>query len=798
MEDYNVPGALIKENGLDNESPSCTLKSFEQIDRTGVNMFQNNSPSAQNNPSMENMSAFETSENLSKLNQTQYYRNFGSNGLVKNNLFEATDTEISKNYVVSEPLLGGFALLRVVQLLNFDIYYLGLSRKVTTKKGLNDNFVDPELAKTITTTITRVQTVDSFDTPEYTVRGSQVNLSDPKEYYETFLDELASYNPLQKYINKYSLLNGFCRLLKICLSLFAIIIGIDKTISNIILCFTSNIESKGGDAQEQANSSMGLSVLILVNISSIYILFSTVFNGHLLWNLLSQRLFLVSEKFQCKTMLILLIFVYLEYVVSIAFVNNLYEWDFTSNNIQSGSYSVFANLRIFLTEQDEEHYYIDILLTIIQFARGIIRISPYITINYAIICLKEHIKTIRNQHLLTDSLKKKQKLRLVVSNRNKKIQDGKNGKDVRKKRVNFVTNLNGQAATSTVASLSGDEDARRSTLTPNSNDDDIIKHFNQEHNLRERESLDSIYLIKVRDRNIHSSGNISTISSRNSFESSHQQNPLDRSNKLNANGGYLIDDLNNKSNCLRNTNYMNVDLIKEYKQFNHNNKLLSRYKRGEEHSNIYLKKIKDFDELESYITNLYIFTGRLNRVMSRQGLTVFFIVHNLVITVSLIVPEAVRGGIIMAYIIRFLVILIGIMPFVIGESLNEQLEQLSKQIDRIIIQQQFIYTRRDNLVRIRELIHDIRVNCGGMLDFNMETGIKYLVVAFASAFFIEQERKYSVKRIRLVFLNIKHTTTRTNSSCWTRENRISHSNQFSRKAFNSFELIAVSRLITAN
>lgn len=724
MEDNRTSGKIIRQSGIDNDMSCTNPKPTEQIDTAGDNLQNRKSSLACNNSTIENLSALTTENLFPKLNQTKYYRNFGSNGLIKNSRFDIQ----SNDYVTNEPLLGGFALLRVVQLLNFDIYYLGLSRNSSTKSSTN-NLADPELATPRITSVVSLK-------PESTIR-TQVN-SNSQIYYRTLLDELADYNPIQKYINKYSILDCFCRLLKICLSLFAIIIGIDKTISNIILCLSSNIEIKGGGAQEQANSSMGLSVLILVNISSIYILFSTVFNGHILWNLLNQRLFLVSKQFQCKTMLILLIFVYLEYIVRIAFVSNLYEWDFTSNNIQSGNYSVFANLRIFLTEQDEEHYYIDIILTIIQFARGIIRISPYITINYAIICLKEHVRTIRNQHLLTDSLKKKQKLRLVVSNRSKKNQDGKNG--VRKKKVIFATNLNAQ--TTTV-----DENGRRLTLTPSSNDEDILKHFNQEHeSMREIGSIESIYQSKVRDTSVHSIGNISTISSRNSFELG-QQNTFYRSDNKFANGRYHIDDLNQFDKANNGRNISSSYDTKENKQSNNLDMLSNRT--GEK-QNIYLKKISDFDELESYITNLYIFTGRLNRVMSRQGLTVFFIVHNLVITVSLIVPEAVRGGIAMAYITRFLLILIGIMPFVIGESLNEQLEQLSKQIDRIIIQQQFIYTRRDNLVRIRELIHDIRVNCGGMLNFNMKTGIKYLVVAFASAFFIEQERKY--ERIAIVFL----------------------------------------------
>lgn len=675
-----------------------------------------------------NSSEFLTPSTADRLNidcKSAYYRSFGSNGTTTMSQLEAAQESAS-----NEPLLGGFALLRVAQLLNFDIYYLGSTRKSNNKTVK----LDPELACAVSSA-PRLQS-SSFASDYNKLPSISANPS--SKPYKTLLDELASYNPIQKYIDKYSILDAFSRFLKICLSLSAIILGIDKTISNIVLCLNSNIESRG-DTEEQANSSMGLSVLILVNLSSIYILFATVFNGHILWNLLSQRLFLVSKRFQCKTMMFLLIFVYLEYIVSIAFVNNLYEWDFTSNNIQSGSYSVFANLRIFLTEQDEEHNFIDILLTIIQFARGVIRISPYITINYAIICLIEHIKTIRNQHLLTDSLKKKQKLRLVVTNRSRKLEANNNSRDeagVKKKKVIFVTN--NSANNLLFASDNVVADDRRQTLSAGLNDDEMIQHVGGQESMRK--NLETIYLGQI------ISGKMSKTGLRSSLELSESDQNLIKDSRMKQQPNSSTTNNNISSDSWFNTNneHDTDHRLKPTKQ-----RLSSHNK--ERKKNIYLAKINDFDELESYITNLYVFTGRLNRVMSRQGLTVFFIVHNLVITVSLIVPEAVRGGPIMAYIIRFLVILIGIMPFVIGESLNEQLEQLSKQIDRIIIQQQFIYTRRDNLVRIRELIHDIRVNCGGMLNFNMETGIKYLVVSFASAFFIEQERKFDIEKEKKIY-----------------------------------------------
>lgn len=682
---------------------------------------------------MTNMSALNTSQcndRVIRIGQTDT-----SSQLVKSHIKKQSirsqnklSTQLSESsFTPLEPLIGGFAILRAVQLLNFDIYYLGLGFRSSEAARLNRLGDLEEASRLQSSNSNFVQSnKNSFKDAGCVDGAGNSILMAPQTYYETFLDDLSRYNPLQKFIDRSRILNEMCRFFKICFSLLAIMIGIDKTISNIILCILTRVESKGINDQEANNTNMGLFVLILFNLSTIYILFCTVFNGHLLWNLFSQRLFLVSRRFQVKTMLTLTVFIYLEYIVSISFVNNLYEWDFTSNNIQSKSYSVLANLRIFLTEQDEENKYIDLLLTIMQFARGIIHISPYITINYAIICLTCHVNTIRNQSLLTHSLKKKQKLRLVVLNKNTQISEKENLKNSltgKKRRVNFITDAKQDSS-----DILGDSTTRNSVINSNSNFEDSILMINSDND--------------ATLNNISTNGGFS---SANNIYPNNQISRVDLS--IIARNNRLKQDDDSKSGINRMANGVTACTESSLGESDHqiqDQRLERRKLRQEETKKLYLDKIRDFSELESYITNLYIFTGRLNRFMSLQGLTVYFIVHNLIITVSLIVPEAVRGGSIMAYLIRGLVIVIGIVPFIFGQKLNSQLQQLSKQIDRIIIQQQFINRRRDNLVRIRELIHDIRANCGGMLNFNIESGLKYLVVAFASAFFIEQERKYTL------------------------------------------------------
>lgn len=632
--------------------------------------------------------------------------------------------------VDNEPLIGGFSILRAVQLLNIDVYYLGLiSKSSDLDAGRLNRLGDVEAASKLQqiNESSLAQTRDSQPSVQ-----AMSSISPRKAYYSTFIDDLAAYNPIQKYIDRFRLLNAFCNLLKICTSLAAIMFGLKKTISNIILCLLYRIEPKEGT--RGTNNSVGLFVLILVNLSSIYILFSTIFNGHLIWNLLSQRLFLVSRRFQYKTMLFLLVFIYLEYIINITFINNLYDWDYVSNNIQSGSYSVLANLRIFLTEQDKEHYLIDTLLTILQFARGIIRISPYIINLYTIICIEKHIDTIRNQRLLIESLKKRQKLQLVV-------KKGKNTNGIEQKSV-----LNKKKRVIFVTSSDWSQNHKMSTsLSVNSNSKDLVD-----------DPIDSRGSLQIsKDKRISYGNMLSSLKPITETINHIDGEPL---SWLHANGNSEIMSTSGKQRLA----------------IQHNNLDKNNLTKAELDMTLYSTKIGDFDELESYITNLYIFTDRFNRVMSKQGLTTFFMVHNLVISVSLIVPEAIQGGSILVYLIRILVIVIGIMPFLYGQSLRGQLEQLSRQIDRIIIQQQFIHRRRDNLIRIRELIHDIRINCGGLLNFNVESGIKYLVVAFASAFFIEQERKLTISIFLSLFLSLSLSAKLRQTHTHTHTSRYAH------------------------
>jgi len=611
----------------------------------------------------------------------------------------------------NESLIAGFALLRALQLLNVDIYYIGLEPS-PSKRAHPNRPEDVEVA------------LGPKVSPVNATVGSYDSFSSDKRQHRTILDELASYNPLQKFIDRYELLSSFCRFLKICLSLMAITIGFDKTISTILLCLLANRDPKHSESNshnshdstdnndnnidsnhddETTSSGMGLFVLIGVNVSSIYILFSTVFNGHLLWNLLSHRLFLVGPSFQLKTMLFLSAFIYIEYMVNISFISNLYEWESNKNGPQLESYSVFTNLTLLVTEQDFGHYYVDLILKILQFSRGIIRISPYITINYTIICLSKHISAIRNQQLLTESLKRRQKLRLVVVSGQRKVRRAFGGRRRRfefgrRRRISFIA----ERLDVDKGKIGANSNQQLST----SNESLAIR--SKEQKFRRMSFGNIMTNLKADEPTELASNSISFVSRSNSS--------LEFESKPSSDTGAV-----------------------------ENGKLAANEVGGEQRRSVYSLKIRNFDELEAYITNLYMFTGRLNRFMSLQGLTVFFIVHNLLISASLIVPGAIKGGLYMVYLIRLLLIGTGIVPFIFGQSLNSQLEQLSKQVDRIIIKQHFIYRRRDNLVRIRELIKDICVNCGGMLNFNVEAGIKYLVLALASAFFIEQERKYKTE-----------------------------------------------------
>lgn len=606
---------------------------------------------------------------------------------------------------LNEPLIGGLAWLRVVQLLNFDIYYIGFSAKSRLAAKLY-RLEEVETAAELQKDAVYFP-IDGGD------QGKQV-------YYSTILDTLAKSNPFQKYIDCYKVLDRLCHFLKIFLSLTAIVICLDKTIANIILCLATSNNIKQDDESGSTNSNMAMVVLILVNLSSLYILFSTVFNGHLIYNLFSRRLFLVSREFQCKTMIMLIPFIYLEYIIDVVFIDNFYEWDYTSNSVASNKFSALANLRVLATEKDEDNIWWDTFLTIIQFSRGIIRISPYIIVNYAIMCLREHINVIRNQYLLTESLKKRTKLRLAVRTNKTNQKASKQTGPNKKKKVNFDNKSPGNNSNGLTNNLDlpGARSQHRKSLV-NLDVDQLNLMQSQNKQRQPNKAITDSTLpndMSIENLNQSQSNNSACIVSLSisSLDNEIQNKDWDAFEAMNA----VSSNITTPSNP-------EVDSSKS------------------DPKKVYLSRIRDFDELESYITNLYIFTGRLNRYMTRQGLGIFFIVHNLLITAAVIRPEAIHGGPIMVYLLQFLMVSLAFIPFVHGESLNSQLEQLSKQIDRIIIQQQLTHNRRDNLVRIRELIHDIRVNCGGMLNFNVEDGIKYLVIAFASAFFIEQERKYT-------------------------------------------------------
>ena len=694
--------------------------------------------------------------------------------------------------MANEPLLDGFVLLRLVQLLNFDVYYIvhdELDATAESRGGRADLDEQQDLggehklrSRFPADDLEANAKTRASDKEQVAVWGPRRRLN--------LMEEIGDSNAIVQLVRGSRFLSALCRYLKIVLSLLAIMISVDKTLSTIFLCLMRRIDihsgsstvrlqaadngtsgligsrpmtaapagaaTTSGAAYEASDVTMGWFVLVLVNLSAMSILFSTVFNGHLLWNLLSQRLFLVSRRFQYKTMLCLLVFVYLEYIINISFINNLYGWplaiddlsyklqvegslesapsggsgagqqqDVVNNgNGSRNSFSVMANLERFVTEQDQEHDLVDVLLTIVQFARGVIRISPYITINYVIICLKEHIKTIRNQYLLTESLKKRQKLRLVVKNRRVNLRATNGGKfqatgglsngggagaGRKPKRVIFATETSGLE--------------RRASITVNG-------QLFQAGDLNNGSATGVVAAdMALRQLQISSSSASSSAATSPGLRQS-AASPISLGSRS---ASSLSEGKASSIIAVESSAALGDGLSGEEPESS---------SRKRKRPNNYLDRVRDFDELESYITNLYIFTGRLNRLMSAQGLAMFFIVHNLIISCALIVPEAVRGGPLMAQLIRLLVILIGIVPFVCGQSLSSQLEQLSKQIDRIIIQQQFVSRRRDNLVRIRELLHDIRVNCGGMLNFDVKTGIKYLVVAFASAFFVEQEGEW--------------------------------------------------------
>lgn len=702
-----------------------------------------------------------------------------------------------------EALLDGFILLRLAQLLNIDVYYIGHQQRPLrrpgqhcSRKSANESRRQPvEENEWVSTAADKSSSRHAppdmesvLDATGSTTREQdwrQLQIQEPP-HRRNLMDELQEINPFRELLERHPRLGDLLRIVRIGLSLLATMISVDKTISSLLLCLLSRPDIKGrpgniGLAYEASDITMSWLVLILLNSCSMYILFSTVFNGHLLWALLSQRLFLVSRRFQYKTMLSMLVFIYLEYIVNISFVNNLFGWSFESNgepdsesqpggswhklsvsqSSTSGgsssssksvtrngmmhghgihqSYSVLSNLETFVTEKDEANLLVDIGLTVFQFARGIIRMSPYITINYVTLCLNEHIKTIRNQTLLTESLKRKQKLRMVV--KSKRVVDRASNSIGAVPLSSSNSELNGANQANGNGPIRSPVNARAKKrvifATETSGKQQTLLQMGDNNSLRPPLSSPLSGASSSRTTSPTSLAGSQRSTSSLSCEQVGELPQAPRASQLSPAPNRLYSVESSDGSTIS----MNLRAAQK--------------RRSDRHS--YLDRIKDFEELESYVTNLYIFTGRLNRLMSRMGLAMFFIVHNLVITATLIVPEAIRGGSPMVQLIRVLVVLIGIVPFVAGQALDGQLEQLSKQIDRIIIQQQFISRKRDNLVRIRELLHDIRVNCGGMLNFNVATGIKYLVVAFASAFFIEQEGEF--------FLELKFCSVQVESSC---------------------------------
>jgi len=685
------------------------------------------------------------------------------------------DQSASNTETNFETLLYGLRLLRLIQLINFDVSYIS---------SFFQSLPPCETKPKPDPTKSRICPVSQATNLETSFRFNSVGL---RQFIASFLRIL---------------LKNF----KIMLSFMAICLSLTKSLATILLCLIvrSDRLTQGNQSSrapigsetdpreyDSPNITMGWLVLILVNLSSTSILFSLVFNGHLLWDLLGQRLFLVSKRFQHKIMLSLLIFILFEYAVNSLFVNNLFDWSFRQADQdesypggdrmenkppmnhssfsmfdERGSYSdtkwyenitsghVLKTIKVLVTSHDRDNRGIDLLLSVIQFARGILRVSPYITINFCIICLRKHIETIRKQHLLTKSLKRRCRLRMVLANQSKtpklaqsekKLNTNRSSKPqlfirrfsllpgsltdgrAEKKKVNFLTRKSPSPSCSALAvrpSSRLSEDVPEAVEPTTTKDEEGLQITSRSWTSANISSLDLQRL----------SPSLLSLSA-NSMNS--QSDP--RTNHLTAAGDQELSCLPTSSSASGRSYALDGQQAHE-----------SSRTEKKDHER-YLNCIKDFHALEMSITKLYIFTGRLNRLMSRLGLTVFFIVHNLLISCSLIIPQAIDGfsyeedniSMIRVYVVKILIIVIGIVPFVCGQSLNDQLEQLSKQIDRIIILQQINSSRRDNLVRTRELVHDIRLNCAGMLVFNIENGIfKYLLVAFAGAFFVEQRGEY--------------------------------------------------------
>lgn len=663
-------------------------------------------------------------------------------------------TCVKSNYKPpKESLIAGFALLRALQLISFNIYYIGSifnprSRRYLTRSGSIDEEIDGA--------IDEVENIDGNELnndERKQIQGSFDNQFEPEQindsrkdasaynsasFYHRFeptvLDIVNQYNPFEKLIQKSYSFSMFCDFIKISLSIIAITIVVDKIFLTVLISsfkdfdvnsinigsdssidfsntskhsndesnkvyhkviltnnstliaatindtsHTSNhTHGKGHESNRDIENSepetglVSFIVLILYQLSELIIVYNTIFNGHLMWNLFNQRLFLVCTRYQYKIMLKLFVFVYIEYYIYIAFIENLYSFSNInlinySSELPSWESPFNCAINLILGRElasARVNLFLDIISNAIYFTRSMIRISPYIALNYSIACLVVHVENIRSQQLFSKSLKKRGYI------------DSKN--PIKNKQALSNQRLN-----------------------------------------QNKQQLMMIDHQQSRDQSI--------------FFTSNQNSPVKRDPSINI----LSDDSLSKNK--------NIDIPDDATtiHISHDNSISSC------DVNDFSNRIKDFEELESYITNLYVYTCRLNRVMTIQGVGYFFVIHNTIISCSLLKHELIKGGPIFAYLINLLVVVIGFLPFYLSYSFDEQLAELSKQIDRIIIQQKFIYRRRDNLVRIRELINDIKINCGS-LHFNFKAGLKYTGVAFATAFFIKQERKYDISNSFLI------------------------------------------------
>ena len=598
------------------------------------------------------------------------------------------ETGPSRSGCEFKSLLDGFKLLRRLQLVNYDVHYIN-EAKLKPKQCTSEALLSSRL-----------------------IKGERL-----KKLLKLLADSL-----------------------RIWLSFVAILISVGKLLACLFLCLlsrdnqqtaTTTFGGPNGLFEESKNDATpavttGWCVLIAINFSSTLILFSTIFNGHLLCELLGQPLFLVAKRFQIRTMLALFVVILLEYIFQSCLVSNLLaipsDTEQTRQSKPQGqnntrlrgetalssepehwNHEILSNLEAFVTERHQTNRWLNILLGLGQFARGIIRLGPFITMNYCIICLRHHIEILRNQRLLTDSLKRRQRLKMVVAS------------------SSGARALRASSMLAGALGHTGDLQAGPAGELSRRNPSDGANLRTQKRVLFASQASPTLGLAA---QNLRQLPSIGLINPSGVFEPApgaldHTSGqPFQRARRL-------------VGSC---TNWLQTLAGR-----------CRRRRRGHSATSAkYLDRVRDFHELETSIIRLYIFAGHLNRLMSRLGLGMFFVAHNLLISCSLIAPQAIGwqqapGPQLMVHTIQAMLILVAMLPFVCGQSLGAQLARLSKQIDRIIILQRINSTRRDHLVRTRELLHDIRLNCAGMLAFNVQNGLfKYLLVAFACAFFIEQ------------------------------------------------------------